>query len=114
MRRLFVIAFAFAGCVKGNPEPDHTFLGNGGTIAITECGYSITTRDGAEAPQLGTVEVGPDPTPKEVHLGIVGDPRTSVVVQWRTVDETTYASPIRYGVGANLSADQLTQTATGI
>jgi hypothetical protein len=49
-----------------------------------------------------------------VHLGIVGDPRTSVVAQWRTVDEVTKATTIRYAVGANLTADQLTETKTGI
>src|SRR5438309_5140670 len=99
---ILVVSMIGAGCVKGNPEPARAFVGDGGTLAIGECGYSITTRDGAEAPIPATVEVGDDPTPKEVHLGIVGDPRTSVVAQWRTADETTRATTVRYAAGANL------------
>jgi hypothetical protein len=44
----------------------------------------------------------------------MGNPKTSIVAQWRTKDEKTKASTIRYGVGANLTPDQLTQTANGI
>jgi hypothetical protein len=102
------------GCVKGNPNGDDTFVNQGGTLEIKDCGYSITTRDGAEAPKYATPVFGDDPTPRLVHLGIVGDPKTSVVAQWRTVDEVTKATTIRYAVGANLTADQLTETKTGI
>jgi hypothetical protein len=44
----------------------------------------------------------------------MSDPKTSVVAQWRTNDETTRASTIRYAAGANLPADQLTQTVSGV
>jgi hypothetical protein len=50
----------------------------------------------------------------QVHLGLMADPRTSIVVQWRTVDETTRASTIRYAQGKNLDASALTETARGI
>ena len=115
MRAVFLILLVLAACVKGNPiEDSGEFVGNGGSFAIADCGYTVTTRDGAEAPKLGTAAVGIDPTPRFVHLGIVGDPKTSIVAQWRTKDETTRATTIRYAQGANLAASQLTETKTGI
>jgi hypothetical protein len=109
-----------AGCVKGNPIPDDpSFTDTGGTLEIEGCGYSVTTRKGAEPPRLAPASgmataADTDPTPKHVHLGFIGSPKTSMVVQWRTVDDTTRATVIRYGVGANLTADQLTEKANGI
>lgn len=58
--------------------------------------------------------VGPNPTPRVVHLGIVGDARTSIVAQWRTVDEATTVTEIRYAQGADLAESQLTNTVKGI
>lgn len=110
-----LLGMASVGCVKGNPEiADDPFTDTGGTLAIEGCNYSVTTRLGAEPPRLASATLGTDPTPRLVHLGIVGDPKTSMVVQWRTVDETTKATVIRYGVGANLTEAQLGETATGI
>lgn len=117
MRRsiLVVAAIIGSGCVKGNPgEDDPAFTDSGGTLAIDGCGYSVTTRLGAEPPRVATTSVGENPTPRLVHLGIVGDPKTSMVAQWRTADETTKATVVRYARGANLTADQLTETSTGI
>jgi calcineurin-like phosphoesterase family protein/purple acid phosphatase-like protein len=113
--RAIVFYICAAGCVKGNPIDVGTFVGNGGTLEIPGCGYSITTPQGAEAPKLSTDNAfGTDATPRLVHLGIVGDPKTSIVAQWRTVDETTLASSVRYGVGANLAPAALTETVKGI
>lgn len=113
---LFVVALAPA-CVKGNPiefQEDESFLGVGGTLPIEGCGYSVTTRYGAETPRIATAQLGEDPTPKLVHLAIQGDPKTSMVVLWRTADETTRATEIRYAEGDGLSESALTETATGI
>ena len=90
------------------------FTDTGGTLAIEGCGYSITTRLGAEPPRPAIVVTGDDPTPRLVHLGLVGDPRTSIVAQWRTVDEETRTTTIRYAEGEGLPASALTRTATGI
>jgi len=95
-------------------EEDPPFTDTGGSLAIESCGYTITTRLGADVPRAAGDRLGTDPTPRLVHLGIVGDPRTSIVAQWRTVDETTTATVMRYGVGDNLSPAQLTRTAKGI
>ena len=115
MRRLPVLLF-LVSCVKGNPEAkDEAFSDTGGVLEIPSCNYSITTRLGAEPPGVASSTLGSNPTPRHVHLGIVGDPKTSMVVQWRTADENeTKATEIRYGVGANLPEAQLTETATGI
>ncbi len=110
-----VLGVLLVGCVKGNPgEELSAFTDTGGTLAVDGCGYSVTTRIGAEPPTKATSQVGPDPTPRLVHLGFIGDPKTSIVAQWRTVDETTRATVIRWAEGANLSEAQLTETTTGI
>lgn len=107
-------SFALVACVKGNPVDLGEFVGEGGTFRVEECGYDIVTRYGAEAPKPGQPVFGPDPTPRLVHLGIMGDPRTSMVAQWRTADESTRASTIRFAKGENLSAAELTETREGV
>ena len=117
MRALLIVGVVFAsGCVKGNPgEDDPEFTDTGGTLAITGCNYSITTRIGAEPPRMASTTTGADPTPKFVHLGFVGDPKTSMVATWRTPDEDkTKVTVVRYAKGANLSADALTETGVGV
>jgi hypothetical protein len=116
MRNLLWIAVVATGCVKGNPDSasDASLILAGGTLAIAGCGYSFSTYQGAEAPAVATQSFGSDPTPRLVHLGLVGDATTSVVAQWRTTDETTLATTIRLGVGASLTADALTDVRTGI
>jgi hypothetical protein len=102
--------------VKGNPQPDDpSFTDTGGTIEIEGCGYSVTTRLGAEPPRLGVAaSIGADPTPRLVHLGLIGDPRTSVVAQWRTADEETRNTTVRFAEGEDLPEDALTETRTGV
>lgn len=114
--RAFVLALALTACVKGNPQPvDESFDDGGGTLEIPGCGYSVTTRLGAETPKLSSeLAFGTDPTPMQIHLGIMGDPKTSIVIQWRTVDETTLSSTARWGVGASLPERSLTETTQGI
>lgn len=111
---LFVAPFALVACVKGNPVDLGEFVGEGGTYRVPDCGYDVTTRYGAEAPKPGQPVFGMDPMPRQVHLGIVGDPKTSIVAQWRTGDEVTRASTIRFAKGADLLATELTETREGI
>jgi hypothetical protein len=111
VRMLAPLLLLGAACSDGD---DPAFTDTGGTLAIDGCGYSVTTRLGAEPPRKATDKKGPDPTPRHVHLGFAGDPMTSIVAQWRTKDETTRATEIRYAVGADLTADQLTEKKTGI
>jgi hypothetical protein len=113
LRTLVPFLLICAACSDDEPDDD-VFTDTGGTLAIDGCGYSVTTRFGAEPPRKATSTRGEDPTPRHVHLGFIGDPRTSMVVQWRTRDETTRATVIRYAAGDGLSADQLTETATGV
>ena len=103
----WILCIALVGCVKGNPVDLGDFHGTGGTLAIEGCGYSVTTREGAEAPALPIELIGPDPTPKLIHLGLIGDPKTSAVAVWRTNDEVTRSSTIRYAKGANLQPGDL-------
>jgi hypothetical protein len=101
------------GCGGSGYEPPE-FTDTGGTLAIEGCGYSITSRLGAEQPRVSKDFTGDDATPRLVHLGIVGDPKTSMVVQWRTADETTRSGEVRFAKGADLDASLLTEKRTGI
>lgn len=114
MLRFIGLLALVASCVKGNPDFDPTPAVEGGKLVVPGCGYEIETRLGAEAPRPGLPLAGPDPTPRQIHLSFVGDPRTSMVVQWRTADDLTLATTIRYAEGAELPVEQLTETATGI
>jgi hypothetical protein len=112
--RATIVVILLAACGDDHQQPQPAFSDEGGTLEVPGCGYSVTTRIGAEAPRPATAFVGPDPTPRHVHLGLMADPKTSIVAQWRTVDEVTRATSMRYGVGANLSESELTQTVDGI
>jgi hypothetical protein len=108
------VLFLGVGCVKGNPgtptdAPPNGPQYHGGSITPTGCPYTVTTRDGAEAPVIAPPDIGPDPTPKQVRLGLGGDPKTSIAVLWRTNDETTKATIVKWGVGTALD-----QTTTGL
>jgi hypothetical protein len=114
----FLIPFAVAGCFKGaTPDAGGTMdMGPfvdphmGGSIMIASCGYTVTTRDGASIPQVGSPMVGDMADPEMIHLGIVGDPKTSMVIQWRTADDTTLASTAQWGMGS--ATDQTTEGIT--
>lgn len=101
-----------SACSGGDDEPP--FSDQGGTLELEDCGYAVTTRLGADVPRLAGDTIGPAPAPRAVHLGLVGDPRTSIVAQWRTADETTTAGSLRYAAGEGLSPAQLTKTVRGL
>jgi hypothetical protein len=116
MRRLFGVAIALAACVKGNPTGTTADSGpitadappfvpvNGGSLTLpAPCGYMVTNRTNAEAPvpvPAGTGVNNGDPTPKDLHLGLAHDPATSIVVLWRTNDETSTPTTVQLGVAS--------------
>jgi len=103
MRTLVLSLVLVTACVAGNPPtstPDVDRLG--GSAVPPGCAAPLVTRVGAEAPALPGTVVGVDPTAEQIHLGLVGDPRTSIVVSWRTGDDVTTTGQVRYGVGAAL------------
>lgn len=115
MRAFCVIALVLAACGSDEDAGDpKEFVDQGGSLAIEGCNYSVVTRLGAEAPKPSGKTIGPDATPRAIHLGIMSDPRTSIVVQWRTADELTTVTELRYAEGDGLSAEQLTETVKGV
>lgn len=80
----------------------------GGSFTPAGCDYTVTVREGATPPAAGQPTLGADPTPRYVHLGLAGDPASSMNFVWRTVDETTLATTVQYGLG-----DQTDQSAEG-
>ena len=108
MKAHFWLVLMLGGCVAGNPSSQQgkpTL--HGGSIMPAGCNYTVTTRDGASAPKMGSALAGSDPTPYEIHLGIAGDPARSMVIQWRTKDETTEATQAKFGVGT--ATDQMAE-----
>jgi hypothetical protein len=116
--RHFVLALSLfsAGCFFEKELPvgdggvnDQNDPHMGGTIMLASCGYTVTTVDGASVPHLGTNMLGPDPTPKFVHLNYgASDASRNIAVLWRTNDDQTLATTVEYGVNGNTD-----QMATG-
>src|SRR5579871_239602 len=108
MRHSWLFALVLSGCFfEKETPPIPPDLHQGGSIMLPQCGYTVYTKDGASIPDKGTNMFGPDGTPRFVHIGTGGDPRTQIAILWRTVDETTLATTVQYGEG---SATDQTQT----
>lgn len=106
MKRALVLVSLLGACVAGNPSVDVPDIDRlGGAITPPGCPHQMVTRVGAEAPGLPGTLVGADPAVRQVHLGLVGDPRSSIVVDWRTGDDTTTTGKVRFGVGAALDRE---------
>jgi hypothetical protein len=97
-----VLTLVLAAC--GGPAPQSTDDAagtsptlEGGRIELAECGYAVTTRYLASAPVRAADTLGPDPTPKHLHLGLAGPATTSMVVSWRTADDATESTLVQYG-----------------
>jgi hypothetical protein len=109
--RLLSLPLCLAACFSSNNSNPSTDMAMGdphagGTIVVSQCGYSVTTRDGAAIPQPGSPMLGSDPTPWAIHLGLRGDPATSMVVVWRTNDDATLATTVQYGTGGQTGQSQ--------
>jgi hypothetical protein len=113
MRSSWMLLLWTAAACGGSYEPP-AFTDVGGELEIDDCNYKVTTKIGAEPPRVSKDFVGEAPTPRLVHLGLMGDPRTTMVAQWRTMDEITRNGEIRYAEGADLDAAALTKKQTGI
>jgi hypothetical protein len=114
MRAFWVLAVALIACDSDDEGDPKEFIDQGGSLEIDDCDYTLTTRPGAEKPVPSGKTIGSDATPRTVHLGIMGDPKTSIVAQWRTVDETTTVTEMRYAAGDNLAPEALTKTVKGV
>jgi hypothetical protein len=101
---LLLLLLALPSCGRADPGGGGDDDGElpalaGGKLTFDACGTSIITRVGATAPVLGQDQLGADPTPLQVHLGLVGDARTSIAVTWRS-DADTLASTVKWGLAA--------------
>lgn len=106
---LLVGGVALAACVRGSPLDDDPLPPlEGGAVTPPGCAYRSVTPIGAEPPTPAGELHGPDPAVRHVHLGFIGDPRTSMVVTWRTRDDITSLGFVRWG-----RAGALTETAPG-
>ena len=109
---LLVLACSQGACGGGDDQPVEVDAGpalNGGAITPPGCDYEVITTGGTTAPTLPTDGVGSDPDPRHIHLGIAGDPSSSMVISWRTRDATTQQGSVRFGrVDLGQSAESIT------
>jgi hypothetical protein len=116
MRRLItftlVTVASGAGCFFEKQIPKTVDPLMGGSIMLdAPCGYMVKTVNDASMPVKALQhKLGPDPTPKFVHLTVPNNPSTGVAVLWRTNDEMTLSTTVQYGVGTatDQSIDGLT------
>jgi hypothetical protein len=95
--RVAILSLATAACGDNLTTPPPAM--RGGILAVPGCHYHVRSPDLAEPPAFADLYVGDDPTVRHVHLGLGGDPRTSIAVLWRTNDDDTRAGYVRFGVG---------------
>ena len=79
MRKAACLLTILAACGGDDGPVDDTLVTDGGRFTVEGCDYEVVTRVDAEAPALGADVLGDDPDPFQVHLGLAGDPRTSMV-----------------------------------
>jgi hypothetical protein len=107
MRRLLIaLPLLAAGCFFEKEIAKKKDLHEGGSIMLESCGYTVTTQPGASIPQLGVAILGPDPTPKYVHVNVGKDARTGAAILWRTNDEATFATTVQYGLSGKTDQSQ--------
>ncbi len=107
MRKRLILLAVVAACGGDDGVVDMPVF-DGGRFTVEGCDYEVVTRVDAEAPALGADVLGDDPDPIQVHLGLAGDPRTSMVIVWRT-DAATTSTIAKFGEGTSLD-----QTAAGV
>jgi acid phosphatase type 7 len=102
-RSLAAIAVLILSCSdSGGGSPDAALEEdpmNGGSLVMAGCGTTLTTPIKASVPVLipaGSEPLLADATPRHIHLGLVSDPKTSIAVVWRTMDDLTKATTMRY------------------
>ncbi len=101
-------ASLLVACGDDGPPDDGMLVIDGGRFTVEGCAHEVITRVNAEAPALGADVLGAEPAPYQVHLGLAGDPRTSIVIVWRTDAETT-STIAKFGEGTGLG-----ETAAGV
>jgi hypothetical protein len=103
-----LVALAASGCFfeKEIPKRGKDSY-TGGALMLDQCKYTVTTAVGASRPFPATVGLGPDPTPKMVHLNVASDPRTGIAILWRTNDESTQSTTVQYGTNGKLDQTQV-------
>ena len=98
MRIAWLPLVLLAGC--GGPSEPSLALTDGVTVDIDGCPFSITTPKETTAPVKDDGAVGTAPDPRNVHLGFVGDPETSISVTWAT-DIGTRGTRLQWGADAS-------------
>ena len=70
----------------------------GGSLVLDHCSREVRTRRGATGPWYPPPGSSATSPPRQVHLGLAGDPRTQMAVVWRTGDDAVLGGEVRYGI----------------
>jgi predicted phosphodiesterase len=93
-----LVLLAVAGC-GGAGEPSMA-LTDGVKVELDGCSYSITTPAETTAPVKDDGAVGKTAVePRNLHLGYVGDPKTTIAVSWATGVDTR-GTTVEWGADA--------------
>src|SRR5260370_28071844 len=87
----------FAGCGGSAPS---LALTNGVPVTPDGCPFTVTTPAETTAPVKDDGAVGAAPTPRNLHLAYVGDPKTTISVTWAT-DVGTRGTTLEWGADAS-------------
>jgi calcineurin-like phosphoesterase family protein/purple acid phosphatase-like protein/iron/zinc purple acid phosphatase-like protein C len=97
MRVTLLSLLLLAGC--GEKEPSLA-LTDGEVVEIDGCPFTIKTPAETTEVVKDDGHVGMLPTPRNLHLAYVGDPKTSISVTWAT-DVTTRGTTLEWGPDIN-------------
>src|SRR4051812_19079849 len=100
----FACAAAFAtGCSDSPslaPPPSLEPSAEGVKIEPEGCSFSVVSPREATAPHHDDGVVGLEPTPRNIHLAYVGDPKTTMTISWST-DVPTRGTIVEWGADAS-------------
>jgi hypothetical protein len=93
-----LLCAAALGCSDSSPSLEPS--AEGVKIEPAGCDFSVTSPPEATAPVKDDGAVGAEPTPRNIHLAYVGDPKTSMAVTWAT-DVPTRGTIVEWGADAS-------------
>jgi hypothetical protein len=97
---LVCAAAVASGCSSSSSPPSLEPVTEGVQLQPAGCDFTVTSPREATAPHQDDGTVGAEPTPRNVHLSFVGDPKTTMTVTWAT-DVATRGTVVEWGADAS-------------
>ena len=94
------LSFSASLSVGCSPHAPSLALTTGEVVEIPGCPFTVTTPNETTAPVKDDGSVGTAPTPIDVHMAYVGDPKSSISITWAT-DVGTRGTELEWGADAS-------------